>query len=73
MDSGLRGFSAFLAGVVAAGVEAAGAVVVCAKAEHARKSSAIVAATARKEMVIMETPVALEQGIEPRAIMMNRG
>jgi len=73
MDSGLRGFSAFLVGVVAAGVEVAGAVVVCAKAELARKSNATVAATARKDMVIMEAPVALEQGVEPRAIMMNRG
>ena len=57
MDSGLRGFSAFLAGVVAAGVEAAGAVVVCANAELARKSEATTAAAVRENMGIMEAPL----------------
>jgi len=70
MDSGLRGLSDVFAGVVA---EVAGAVVVCAKAELARRSEAIAAAAARDEMVIMEAPVEVEKDGKPRAGRMNRG
>jgi hypothetical protein len=48
-------------------------VVVCAKAELARKSEATAAAAARDERVIMEAPVTMEKGVETRAVRLNRG
>ena len=77
MDSGLRALSVdlavVLAGVVAAGVEVAGAVVVCAKAELASSSEETNAAAARDERVIIEAPVTMEKGVETRAVRLNRG
>jgi len=54
-DSGLCAFSAFFS-ILAAGSDAAGAVVLCAKAELTSSSEANAAAAAREEIVIMETP-----------------
>jgi hypothetical protein len=58
-DSGLRGFSAFLAAgaAVAAGADVAGAgAVVCANAEPIRSTEAKAVATAREDRVIMGAP-----------------
>src|SRR6516162_8221180 len=71
IDSGLCGFSAFLAGA-AAGVEDAGAVVVCAEAVPAKSSEAMATTAARDVIVIMEAPSEKEKGAQPRAAMMNR-
>ena len=67
IDSGLCAFSALVAGVVE------GAVVFCAKAGLASSNEATAAAAARDEMVIMDAPLKVKKGVEPRASMMNRG
>ena len=73
IDSGLCGFSAFLAGA-AAGVEVAGAVVVCPEAVSAKKQrSNSYDSRAGREIVIIEAPSEKVKGAQPRAAMMNRG
>jgi hypothetical protein len=70
---GLCGFSAFLAGA-AAGVEVAGAVVVCPEAVSAKKQrSNSYDSRAGREIVIIEAPSEKVKGAQPRAAMMNRG
>src|ERR1700733_9212570 len=63
-DSGLRGFSAFLAGVVAAGAAAGAAV--CASAEPAKNSEAMATAAMREEIFIMEAPLRRERATTSR-------
>src|SRR5215813_5975637 len=63
-DSGVRGFSAFLAGAVAAGA-AAGAVP-CASAEPAKNNDAMATAARREEIFIMEAPLRRERATTSR-------
>ena len=63
-DSALRGFSAFLAGAVAAGAAAGAAV--CASAGPAKNNDAIATAARREEIFIMEAPLEEERATTSR-------
>ena len=63
-----------LLGRAAAGVEVAGAVVVCPEAVSAKKQrSNSYDSRAGREIVIIEAPSEKVKGAQPRAAMMNRG